>query len=167
MLDPDKQREFAVEVVRQLRERGFEAYWAGGCVRDRLLGRKPKDYDVGTTATPQQIQKVFAKRKTVAIGAQFGVIAVHFADFTDGRGYSLARNLRERHGFRGELRAVGDVRRDQLYYLAACGFDAFVLRDGEDAHAALAALEDFSDAYQSSVARPNPLFRRRLSGAHA
>ncbi|MEX0678242.1 MAG: CCA tRNA nucleotidyltransferase [Pirellulales bacterium] len=65
-----------MEVVRTLLERGFEAYWAGGCVRDRLLGHKPKDYDVGTTATPEQIREVFGKRKTVAVGAQFGVIAV-------------------------------------------------------------------------------------------
>lgn len=75
-LDPQRQREFAVDVVRTLRDQGFEAYWAGGCVRDRLLGRVPKDYDVGTSATPEQIQSVFSKRKTVAVGAQFGVIAV-------------------------------------------------------------------------------------------
>ena len=98
---------------------------------------------------------------------RFGVIAVRFGEFTDGRGYSLARTLRERHGYRGELRAIGDVRRDQLYYLASCGFDAFVLSDGEDPDDALAAFADFSDAYQSSAARPSPLFRRRLSGACA
>lgn len=98
---------------------------------------------------------------------RFGVIAVRFADFTDGRGYSLARGLRERHGYRGELRAVGDVRRDQLHYLASCGFDAFELRDGEDPLAALAAFADFSEAYQASVAHPSPLFRRRLAGARA
>jgi uncharacterized protein (DUF934 family) len=98
---------------------------------------------------------------------RFGVIAVRFGEFADGRGYSLARVLRERHGYRGELRAIGDVRRDQLYYLASCGFDAFVLPDDEDPRGALAALTDFSDAYQSSVARPSPLFRRRLSGACA
>jgi uncharacterized protein (DUF934 family) len=99
--------------------------------------------------------------------AHFGVIAVRFADSTDGRGYSLARVLRERHGFRGELRAVGEVRRDQLYYLASCGFDAFVLCGDEDPQEALAALGDFSEAYQSSVTRPSPLFRRRLSGTPA
>jgi poly(A) polymerase len=75
-LDPQKQREFAVEVVRTLRERGFEAYWAGGCVRDRLLGRPPKDYDVGTSATPEQVRDLFGRKKTVPVGAQFGVIAV-------------------------------------------------------------------------------------------
>jgi uncharacterized protein (DUF934 family) len=89
-------------------------------------------------------------------------IEVHFPKFTDGRGHSIARLLRERLGYRGELRAVGDVPGDQLHYLARCGFDAFLLRDGEDAEGALAALAGFSEAYQSSVERPLPLFRRRV-----
>ena len=88
-------------------------------------------------------------------------VEVNFPSFTDGRGYSIARLLRERHGYRGELRAVGDVQRDQLFYLARCGFDAFLLRDDEDAQAARSALHDFSEAYQASVERPQPLFRRR------
>ncbi|MGP1679006.1 MAG: DUF934 domain-containing protein [Burkholderiales bacterium] len=95
--------------------------------------------------------------------ARLEVIAVRFASFTDGRGYSLARLLRERHDYRGELRAIGDVLRDQLYYLSRCGFDAFALRADQDAEQALAAFKDFSEAYQVSVERPDPLFRRRLS----
>ena len=91
----------------------------------------------------------------------FGVIAVNFAQFTDGRGYSIARLLRERYGWRGELRAIGDVLRDQLFYLARCGFDAFAMRAGDDPHSALAAFDDFSEGYQTSVERPQPLFRRR------
>jgi tRNA nucleotidyltransferase/poly(A) polymerase len=75
-LDPEKQREFAVEVVRRLRERGFEALWAGGCVRDFVMGRKPKDYDVATTARPEEIRDIFGQRRTVPVGAAFGVIAV-------------------------------------------------------------------------------------------
>jgi tRNA nucleotidyltransferase/poly(A) polymerase len=75
-LDPQKQRDFAVDVVRTLRSHGFESYWAGGCVRDRLLGQSPKDYDVATTALPDQIREVFKRRRTVPIGAQFGVITV-------------------------------------------------------------------------------------------
>ncbi len=75
-LDPDKQRKFAVDVVRTLRSHGYEAYWAGGCVRDRLLGRLPKDYDVATTARPDEIREVFSRKRTVPIGAQFGVITV-------------------------------------------------------------------------------------------
>jgi uncharacterized protein (DUF934 family) len=90
-----------------------------------------------------------------------GVVAVHFGGFTDGRGFSIGRLLRERYGWRGELRAVGDILRDQLFYLLRCGFDAFELRDGEDVEAALSALSGFSEAYQASVDRPLPLFRRR------
>ena len=93
--------------------------------------------------------------------ARLDVIAVRFANFTDGRGYSIARLLRERYGYRGELRAIGDVLRDQLYYLSRCGFDAFALRADQDLGQALAALDDFSEAYQASVERPEPLFRRR------
>ena len=93
----------------------------------------------------------------------FSVIAVRFVSFTDGRGYSIARLLRERYGWRGELRAIGDVQRDQVFYLMRCGFDALCLREGEDVDSALAAFNDFSDSYQSAVDRPVPLFRRRES----
>jgi uncharacterized protein (DUF934 family) len=95
--------------------------------------------------------------------AHFDLIAIRFASFTDGRGYSLARLLRERYDYRGELRAIGDVLRDQLFYLARCGFDAFALRADQDPARALSALADFSEAYQASVERPQPLFRRRLA----
>jgi len=91
----------------------------------------------------------------------FGVVGVNFPKFGDGRGYSIARLLRERYGWKGELRAVGDIFRDQLFFLSSCGFDAFALREGEDPQEALAAFGDFSEAYQSSVERPLPLFRRR------
>ncbi|MGA2062634.1 MAG: CCA tRNA nucleotidyltransferase [Thermoguttaceae bacterium] len=76
MLLPQEQRQFAVEAVRKLRNAGFEAYWAGGCVRDQLLGRTPKDYDVATNAAPPQIREIFGRRRTLAIGASFGVITV-------------------------------------------------------------------------------------------
>jgi len=88
-------------------------------------------------------------------------VEVNFPSFTDGRGYSIARLLRERHGYDGELRAVGDVQRDHLFNLARCGFDAFLLRKDEDADEALAAFDDFSETYQASVEEPQPLFRRR------
>ena len=73
---PDEQRRFALDVVRRLRGAGFEAYWAGGCVRDQLLGRTPKDYDIATSALPSQVRDLFGRRRTLAIGAAFGVIAV-------------------------------------------------------------------------------------------
>jgi uncharacterized protein (DUF934 family) len=89
------------------------------------------------------------------------LIAVNFPSFTDGRGYSTARLLRERYGWRGELRATGDIQRDQLLFLERCGFDALELREGDDVAAALGAFEDFSEAYQAAVHPPLPLFRRR------
>lgn len=70
------EREFAIEVVKRLREAGYQALWAGGCVRDELLGINPKDYDVATTATPQQVIELFGKRKTVPVGVSFGVVMV-------------------------------------------------------------------------------------------
>lgn len=79
---------------------------------------------------------------------RLALIAVHFPVFTDGRGYSIARLLRERHGYRGELRAIGDVLRDQLYFLRRCGFDAFALRADQDAEQALRAFGDYSVSYQ-------------------
>src|SRR2546421_11228236 len=68
------EREFAIDVVRRLKEAGFEALWAGGCVRDELLGLVPKDYDVATAATPDEVQALF--RRTVAVGEAFGVVRV-------------------------------------------------------------------------------------------
>jgi poly(A) polymerase len=68
------EREFAVEVVRRLRDAGCEALWAGGCVRDELLGQAPKDYDVATSALPDQVRRLF--RRTVAVGEAFGVVEV-------------------------------------------------------------------------------------------
>jgi uncharacterized protein (DUF934 family) len=75
-------------------------------------------------------------------------VEVNFPKFADGRGYSTARLLRERFGYRGELRAVGHITRDLLYYLERCGFDAFELREGENPREALAGFEDFSHSYQ-------------------
>ncbi|OGA05613.1 MAG: oxidoreductase [Betaproteobacteria bacterium RIFCSPLOWO2_02_FULL_64_12] len=95
---------------------------------------------------------------------RFAVVAVNFPKFGDGRGFSTARLLRERYGYRGELRAVGEVLRDQLLFMARCGFDAFLLREDQDAEEALSAFDDFSDGYQGWVEQPQPLFRRRLEG---
>jgi uncharacterized protein (DUF934 family) len=92
------------------------------------------------------------------------VIAIDFPQFTDGRGYSHARLLRERYRFAGELRAIGDIQRDQLYYLAQCGFDAFLIPDGRDAEDARNGFVDFSDGYQATSARA-PWFHRRQTVA--
>jgi tRNA nucleotidyltransferase/poly(A) polymerase len=76
MAESIRQRAFALEIVKKLRDVGFEALWAGGCVRDELLGLVPKDYDVATNATPDQIRELFGRRRTLPIGAAFGVVTV-------------------------------------------------------------------------------------------
>jgi len=92
---------------------------------------------------------------------RLSLIAVHFPSFTDGRGFSTARLLRERYGYRGELRATGPLTRDTLFYLARCGFDTFELREGEAAIESLAELSAFDEVYQAANDR-GPLFERRL-----
>ncbi len=91
--------------------------------------------------------------------SRLALVAVHFPKLADGRGYSTAHLLRRRYGYGGELRAVGDVTRDQLFYLQRSGFDAFQLRDGADPHAALPSLRDFSLAYQAAADGRPPRFR--------
>ena len=95
----------------------------------------------------------------------FTVIAVDFPKFADGRGYSIAYHLRVRLGYRGELRAIGDVLRDQMFYMQRVGFDAFAARTDKDAREALKGLGDFSHAYQASSDQRLPLFRRAQRGA--
>ena len=88
-------------------------------------------------------------------------VEVNFPKFGDGRGFSIGRLLRERYGYKGELRAVGHITRDHLFFMESTGFDAFELREGEDPREALAGFDDFSESYQASPLRPQPLFRRR------
>ena len=86
-----------------------------------------------------------------SVAAELGSVArieVSFPKFGDGRGFSIARLLRGRYGYRGELRAVGHITRDHLYFMERVGFDAFELREGEDAAEALAAFSTFSVPYQ-------------------
>lgn len=91
---------------------------------------------------------------------KFSVIAVDFPKFSDGRGYSIAYNLRARLGYKGELRAIGDVLRDQLFYMHRVGFDAFAPRPDRKIEDALKGLSDFSEVYQTSFDPVLPLFRR-------
>lgn len=93
--------------------------------------------------------------------SHFAVVALNFPAFTDGRSFSSARLLRERYGYTGEVRAIGDVGRDLLFMMQRCGFDAFVMGPGKDPHAALNSLSDFSVSYQGATDQPLPLFRRR------
>jgi len=93
--------------------------------------------------------------------AKLSVIAVQFPKWGDGRGHSTGALLRTRYGFRGELRAFGDIGRDLLFDLARCGFDAFKLPPQRHPEDALASFGDFSLRYQGSVDDPVPLFRKR------
>ncbi|MDX1946089.1 MAG: CCA tRNA nucleotidyltransferase, partial [Pirellulaceae bacterium] len=101
MPDPTQAREFATDVVARLRAAGYEALFAGGCVRDQLLGITPKDYDVATSATPDQVRDCLGHRRTLPIGASFGVITalgprgagqVEVATFRRDAGYSDGRH---------------------------------------------------------------------------
>lgn len=92
---------------------------------------------------------------------QLPLVAVNFPVFMDGRGFSAARLLRERYGFTGELRAIGNFIRDQLCYLKRCGVNAFACSSEIDMEKALASLNDFTDGYQTAVDTPVPLFRRK------
>jgi uncharacterized protein (DUF934 family) len=91
---------------------------------------------------------------------RFAVVAIDFPKFSDGRGYSIAFNLRKRLGYAGELRAIGDVLRDQLFQMYRCGFDAYATRQDRSIDDALKGLTVFSETYQASVDEPLPLFRR-------
>lgn len=94
--------------------------------------------------------------------ASFAVIAVHFPKFVDGRGYSTAALLRQRYGYSGELRAVGDVLHDQLFFMRRVGFDSYALKDGKNlAYAIEAGFKPFGDAYQGATDQAQPYFRRR------
>lgn len=88
------------------------------------------------------------------------LVAIAFPKFTDGRGYSSARLLRDRLGYTGELRAVGDVLPDQVFYMRRVGFDAFDLAEGKSPDTALKQLAEFSVTYQAAADTDKPLFRR-------
>ena len=94
----------------------------------------------------------------------FPLIALDFPAFRDGRNYSNARLLRDRYGYRGELRAVGDVLRDQLFYLRRCGIDSFQVRADKDIEDALSGLADFSVTYQTAADGAVPVYKTRLKG---
>lgn len=90
----------------------------------------------------------------------FSMIAIDFPKFADGRGFSYGRELREQHGFTGELRAIGDFIRDQLFFLKRCGFDAYAL-ESDELEAALNSFNVFDNSYQAAIDQPQPLYRRR------
>lgn len=95
--------------------------------------------------------------------AELPVVAVDFPVFSDGRGYTLARQLRERFNYQGELRAIGDVLLDQLFFMGRCGFNSFAVREDRSIEEALAGIKPFSNAYQAALDKPQPLFAERWS----
>jgi uncharacterized protein (DUF934 family) len=111
--------------------------------------------DVGVWLAPDEDCEALA-----ADAATLPVIGIHFPTFTDGRGLSTAALLRTRFGFRGELRALGDVQRDQLAPMRRCGIDAFRMRPDLDAEHAAPGLEVMTHHYQGDALDPRPLFRR-------
>jgi len=143
-VEPDDWDDASVLTLAQWKERRDDAALAGARIGVRL---EPADDPAELAPDLHRLQ----------------LVVINFPKFADGRGYSSAALLRTRHGYRGELRAIGDVGRDQLFYLKRCGFDAFALAPHRDPHAALASLGDFSEPYQGSVDDPLPLFRKRLA----
>jgi len=123
--------------------------------KDKLAQRAPIGVWLPSDALATAIQDDLEK---------FAVIAVDFPKFTDGRGYSIAFNLRRRLGYQGELRAIGDVLRDQLFQMYRCGFNAYATRQDRNIHDALKGLTAFSAPYQAAVDQPLPLFRRAPRG---
>jgi uncharacterized protein (DUF934 family) len=123
--------------------------------RAALLGRAGANGQVGIWFAPDE-QAHTVKDEL----GNFAVIAIDFPKFSDGRGYSIAYNLRSRLGYTGELRAIGDVLRDQLFQMRRCGFDAYATRQDRSIVDALKGLTVFSETYQGSVDQPLPLFRR-------
>jgi len=117
----------------------------------RLLAARPVGIWLSPTDEPAQV---------VPLLDSIDLIAVQFPKFGDGRGFSTAALLRTRHAWRGELRAIGDVLRDQLFFMKRVGFDSFALRADRSIEEAVASLSDFSDSYQGSVEPALPAFRR-------
>ena len=119
---------------------------------DELLRQVPQlGVRVGSDKLPADIPEI----------TRLALIAIEFPRFTDGRGYSIARQLRDRYQFRGELRAVGWVLRDQLFYMSRCGFTAFEVQPGKPLESALQAFQEFSVKYQAAADEKRPIYRRR------
>ncbi|QBQ98281.1 DUF934 domain-containing protein [Paraburkholderia pallida] len=125
--------------------------------RDALIASRSKD-ELGVWLEPDS--------EPADIAGDFdklALIGIDFPVFRDGRGYSIGRLLRERYGYKGELRAIGDVLRDQLRFYERCGFDSYALRADKDINDALKAFTEFTVQYQGAFDEPSPLFRRRLA----
>jgi uncharacterized protein (DUF934 family) len=127
------------------------AYWQAN--RDALL-KQNSEHAVwidGDTVTEDLLDDL----------EHFAMIALDFPAFKDGRSYSHACLLRERYGYKGDLRAIGDVLRDQLFFMQRCGIDSYEIREDRDIEDALKSLEDFSVRYQAAADGAVPIYRQR------
>lgn len=127
------------------------AYWQAN--RDALLKRDTKHavWIDGAIETEDLLDDL----------AHFAMIALDFPAFKDGRSYSHARLLRDRYSYKGELRAIGDILRDQLFFLKRCGLDSYELRADKDPEDALKAFDDFTVRYQAAADDAVPIYKRR------
>lgn len=123
--------------------------------RSSLLTRLQRQHDLAVWFESDEEAQALADDVSL-----FDLLAVNFPKFSDGRGYSIGYTLRARLNFKGELRAIGDVLRDQLFYMQRVGFNAFATREDRNVHDALKGLSDFSESYQTAWDEKNPLFRR-------
>ena len=123
--------------------------------REELSARLKKSHDLAIWFGSAEQAKDLG-----ADAALFPLLAVDVPKFSDGRGYSIAYNIRSRLGYTGEVRAIGDVLRDQLFYMQRVGFNAFATREDRSIQDAIKGLTDFSEMYQTSWDEKNPLFRR-------
>ena len=108
-------------------------------------------------ATHEAIEDVIAEVKNINA---FALVAVYVERFADGRIFSIGNLLRTRYGFKNELRAIGDVLRDQLFFLKRSGFNSYLIRADRNAQEALQSLKDFSEPYQGAVDINQPAWRR-------
>jgi uncharacterized protein (DUF934 family) len=119
---------------------------------DQLITRKfPFAILVPSDADAQDIESIHVNK---LYSEAIALIAIDFPIYTDGRGFSLAQIFRNQHGWKGELRAMGDVLIDTIHYLARCGFDSFLVKEGHDPQLALQAFETFTVHYQKSYPQP-------------
>jgi uncharacterized protein (DUF934 family) len=150
-----------------------------------IVGDEPVPPDVPSIVTPDWLAAASPEaisRRTAPLGVAWpndkpesqlepylpwlSLIALEFPVFRDGRAYTQARRLRERYSFTGEIRATGDVLRDQFLFMVRAGFNAFEVRKEADAEAFAAAVHEFSVRYQPADGRA-PLFRAQLYTASA
>jgi len=127
------------------------AYWQAN--RDKLIAGG-KNYAISINGDHETAEVA----KDIA---HFELIALEFPAFTDGRSYSHARLLRERYKFAGELRAVGDVLRDQLFFMYRCGIDSYEVRADKNIEDALKAFNEFSVRYQTAADQATPIYKTR------